>query len=70
MPKPAKPRPPKSMQSTMPTPHSSPPPKPEPEFYGRESFEEVSLFQVLLGYGIPTLFCIALATFCFARRDL
>ncbi len=48
----------------------SPPPKPEQEFYGRESFEEVSLFQVLLGYGIPTLLCIALATFCFARRDL
>ena len=50
--------------------NSAAPPKPEPGFYGRESFEEVSLFQVLLGYGIPTLVCVALAVLCFSIRDL
>ena len=49
---------------------TAPPPKPEPGFYNREAFEDVSLFRLLLGYGIPTLLSIALATFCFARRDL
>ena len=48
----------------------SPAPKPEPGFYGREEFQDVSLLRVLMGYGIPTLLSIALATFCFARRDL
>ena len=46
-----------------------PAPPPEPEGFYRE-YEDVSLFRLLLGYGIPTLLSIALATFCFARRDL
>lgn len=49
---------------------TGPPPKPEPGFYGREEFQDVSLLRLLLGYGIPTLLSIALATFCFAIRDL
>ena len=47
-----------------------PAPKPKPGFYNREDFEDVSLLRLLLGYGIPTLLSISLATFCFARRDL
>jgi len=47
---------------------STRPPKPEPGFY--REYEDVSLLRLLLGYGIPTLLSIALATFCFAIRDL
>ena len=47
---------------------TQPPPKPEPGFY--KEFQNVSLLRLLLGYGIPTLLSIALATFCFAIRDL
>ena len=48
---------------------SQTPSEPQP-FYGREEFQDVSLLRLLLGYGIPTLLSIALATFCFAIRDL
>jgi len=48
----------------------APPPKPEPTFFDRDEFNDFSLQRVLLGYGIPTLAAIALATLCFCRRDL
>jgi ABC-type transport system involved in multi-copper enzyme maturation permease subunit len=35
-----------------------------------EKFENVSLGRVVLGYGIPTLLSLCLATFCFCVRDL
>lgn len=39
-------------------------------FFEREDFEDFSLTRVLLGYGIPMLMSIALATICFCWRDL
>ena len=50
----------------------SPPPAPArpPGFFVRDEFRDVSLGRVLLGYGIPTLASIGLATVCFCRRDL
>jgi ABC-type transport system involved in multi-copper enzyme maturation permease subunit len=41
-----------------------------PSFFEREEVRDFSLTRVLLGYGIPTLAAIALATFCFCRRDM
>jgi ABC-type transport system involved in multi-copper enzyme maturation permease subunit len=51
---------------------SSPEPKPEERgsFFERGDYEDFSLFRVILGYGIPTLVSIALATFCFCLRDV
>jgi hypothetical protein len=49
---------------------TQPPPPPKPGFYNRDSFKDVSLLRLLLGYGIPTLLSISLATFCFSIRDL
>ena len=46
-----------------------PAPPPKPEGFYRE-YEDPSLFRLLLGYGIPTLLSISLATFCFSIRDL
>jgi hypothetical protein len=48
-----------------------PPPPPKNEkFFDREEFEDISLWRVSLGYGIPTLLAIGLATLVFCRRDL
>lgn len=51
---------------------SSSEPKPEERgsFFERGDYEDFSLFRVILGYGIPTLVSIALATFCFCLRDV
>ncbi len=49
---------------------SAPPPKKNDKFFESEDFEDVSLWRVTLGYGIPTLLSIALATLVFCRRDL
>jgi ABC-type transport system involved in multi-copper enzyme maturation permease subunit len=65
-----------SFPSTQPPLELEPEPAPETEsetesgFYNQEGFQDVSLLRLLLGYGIPTLLSIALATFCFSRRDL
>jgi hypothetical protein len=50
----------------------SPPPAPArpPGFFERDEFRDFSLGRVLLGYGLPTLAAIGLATLCFCRRDL
>lgn len=50
---------------------SAPPPeKKNDKFFDEEAYEDVSLWRVSLGYGIPTLLSIALATLVFCRRDL
>ena len=38
-------------------------------FFERKEFEDFSLTRVVLGYGIPTLLSISLATLFFCRRD-
>lgn len=48
----------------------APPPRKNDKFFDREAFEDVSLLRVSLGYGIPTLLAIGLATLVFCRRDL
>ena len=48
---------------------SDPEPK-EEKFFGSGHFKEFSLWRVTLGYSIPTILAIALATFVFCRRDL
>jgi len=46
-------------------------PKPQPKpFFESDEFRDVSLWQVALGYGVPTLLAVALTAFCFSRRDL
>ncbi len=47
-----------------------PPPKEKGEFFNSEDFQDISLWRVTLGYGIPTLLAISLATLVFCRRDL
>jgi hypothetical protein len=47
-----------------------PPPRSSPDYYALRSYEDFSLWRVVLGYGIPTLASIALATLCFCWRDL
>ncbi len=42
----------------------------ESAFYESDDFEDFSLARVALGYGIPTLAAVALATLCFCWRDL
>ena len=39
-------------------------------FFERGGFDDFSLWRVVLGYGIPTLAAIALATITFCLRDL
>lgn len=39
-------------------------------FFEHEEYRDFSLIRVLLGYGIPTLASIGLATVCFCRRDV
>ena len=48
-------------------------PKPKaakPEFFEGEKFDDFSLLRVVLGYGLPTLAAVALASLCFYWRDL
>lgn len=47
-----------------------PPPKKNGKFFDREAFKDISLGRVTLGYGLPALLAIALATVVFCRRDL
>lgn len=52
---------------------SSAKPKPKaanPEFFESKKFEDFSLGWVTLGYGLPTLVAVILATLCFYLRDL
>ncbi len=43
----------------------------QPDFFGhQDQFEDFRLGRVVLGYGVPTLLAISLATFCFCVRDL
>ena len=49
---------------------SQPAPRQSPDFYALRTYEDFSLWRVVLGYGIPTLAAIALATLCFCWRDL
>ena len=46
------------------------PPEPRGFSFEREDFDDFSLGSVVLGYGIPTLAAIALATLIFCLRDL
>lgn len=47
------------------------PPAPKKDgFFKKDEYKDFSLVRVLLGYGIPTLAAVALATFCFCSRDL
>ncbi|MDA1052853.1 MAG: hypothetical protein O3C40_20565 [Planctomycetota bacterium] len=51
--------------------NSNPEPKPEERsFFERGDYEDFSLRRVLLGYGIPTIVSVALATLCFCLRDV
>lgn len=52
---------------------SSPQPQPtatRPEFFEGGGFNDFSLLRVILGYGLPTLMAVALATLFFHLRDL
>lgn len=40
------------------------------DFFERGSYEDFSFWKVFFGYSIPTLAAVALATWCFCRRDL
>jgi hypothetical protein len=42
----------------------------KPTFFDHDEYADFSLARVLLGYGIPTLAAVALATLCFCLRDL
>jgi hypothetical protein len=47
--------------------------QPEPrerDFFDRDNYQDFSLVRVVLGYGLPTLLAIGLATLCFCWRDL
>ncbi len=48
----------------------TPPPRQQDEFFNDEDFKDISLWRVTLGYGVPTLVAIGLATLVFCRRDL
>jgi ABC-type transport system involved in multi-copper enzyme maturation permease subunit len=45
-------------------------PRPRNAYFNRTEFEDFSLLRVILGYGLPSLAAVALAVFCFYRRDL
>jgi hypothetical protein len=47
-----------------------PPPRQSGDFFDRGSYDDFSFWSVFLGYSIPTLAAVALATWCFCRRDL
>jgi hypothetical protein len=42
----------------------------DPNFFARYSFPDLSVLRVTLGYGVPAILSIGLATLCFCRRDL
>lgn len=42
----------------------------KPDFFEGEKFDDFSLFRVSLGYGLPTIASVILASFCFYWRDL
>jgi ABC-type transport system involved in multi-copper enzyme maturation permease subunit len=47
--------------------------KPEvskPDFFEGQKFDDFSLFRVALGYGLPTLAAVVLASLCFYWRDI
>lgn len=46
------------------------PPEKETSFFDRDKYKDFSLWKVLLGYGLPTLAAVGLATLVFSRRDL
>jgi ABC-type transport system involved in multi-copper enzyme maturation permease subunit len=46
------------------------PARESPEFFERGNYEDFSFWKVFLGYSIPTLAAVGLATWCFCRRDL
>ena len=51
----------------------SPPPQPDHDsskFFDTHDYEDFSFWKVFLGYSIPTLAAVGLATWCFCRRDL
>jgi len=48
-------------------------PKPKaakPDFFEGEKFDDFSLFRVTLGYGLPTIAAVILASLCFYWRDM
>jgi hypothetical protein len=47
-----------------------PPPPRSTKFFERARRDEFSLLRVILGYGLPTLVSVGLATLSFCRRDL
>lgn len=47
-----------------------PPPRRSNDFFDRGNYEDLSFWRVFLGYSLPTLAAVALATWCFCRRDL
>jgi ABC-type transport system involved in multi-copper enzyme maturation permease subunit len=47
-----------------------PPPRESGDFFQRGNYEDFSFWKVFLGYSIPTLAAVGLATWCFCRRDL
>lgn len=53
----------------LPAVPATPPPPEAPKFYQRQR-EGFSLLRVILGYGIPTLLALAVATLSFCWRDL
>lgn len=53
------------LSGTKPKPKAS-----NPDFFESKKFEDFSLGWVTLGYGLPTLVAVILATLCFYRRDL
>jgi ABC-type transport system involved in multi-copper enzyme maturation permease subunit len=42
----------------------------KPDFFEGEKFDDLSLFRVTLGYGLPTIAAVILASLCFYWRDL
>ena len=44
--------------------------KPDPEFFAQATTKDFSLTRVMLGYSLPTLAAIGLATLRFCRRDI
>lgn len=49
---------------------AQPPRRDSGDFFERGNYEDFSFWKVFLGYSIPTLAAVALATWCFCRRDL
>jgi len=60
----------KVLSGGAPTRGSEQPVEQKPTFFDHAEYADFSLARVLLGYGIPTLAAVALATLCFCLRDL